>query len=130
MDKEQVLKHTLELLDYIEKENYLGYDPYDFYLSPYAKYIPKSILFLHLQNLCFYKAPHPTPVSFYQQEEDLFSIPWPLHNPPMQMNISALSRKAFYIHQCIYHADFRFLPPVLSDPLNDPRQIPEVFLPV
>ena len=50
MDKEQVLKHTLELLDYIEKENYLGYDPYDFYLSPYAKYIPKSILFLHLQT--------------------------------------------------------------------------------
>ena len=49
MDKEQILKHTLELLDYIEKENYLGYDPYDFYLSPYAKYIPKSILFLHLQ---------------------------------------------------------------------------------
>ena len=35
MDKEQVLKHTLELLDYIEKENYLGYDPYDFYLSSY-----------------------------------------------------------------------------------------------
>ena len=50
MDKEQILKHTLELLDYIEKENYLGYDPYDFYLSPYAKYIPKSILFLHLQK--------------------------------------------------------------------------------
>ena len=53
MDKEQVLKHTLELLDYIEKENYLGYDPYDFYLSPYAKYIPKSILFLHLQKFSY-----------------------------------------------------------------------------
>lgn len=38
---------VIELLSNIEKENYRGYDPYDFYLSPIAKYLPKSILFLH-----------------------------------------------------------------------------------
>ncbi len=51
MNKELVYKQTLKLLNYIEKEEYLGYDPYDFYLSPYAKYFPKSILFLHLQKV-------------------------------------------------------------------------------
>lgn len=50
MDKKILSEHIFELLEYIEKENYLGYDPYDFYLSPYARYIPKSILFLHLQK--------------------------------------------------------------------------------
>lgn len=51
MDYRTLHKHTIELLEYIENEKYLGYDPYDFYLSPYAKYFPKSILFLHLQKI-------------------------------------------------------------------------------
>lgn len=34
-------------MEHIEKDDLKGYDPYDFYLSPIAKYIPKSILFLH-----------------------------------------------------------------------------------
>ncbi|MBP5723787.1 MAG: hypothetical protein J6X18_09495 [Bacteroidales bacterium] len=38
---------ALELLEHVEQENLLGYDPYDFYLSPLAKYFPKSIYFLH-----------------------------------------------------------------------------------
>lgn len=47
MHKSDIENITLQLLEYIEKEQLLGYDPYDFYLSPIAKYIPKSILFLH-----------------------------------------------------------------------------------
>ena len=50
MNKEDVQRHTLELLETIERENYRGYDPYDFYLSPYSRFFPKSILFLHLQK--------------------------------------------------------------------------------
>ena len=50
MNREDVLRHTLELLETIERENYRGYDPYDFYLSPYSRFFPKSILFLHLQK--------------------------------------------------------------------------------
>lgn len=46
-----IYNNVLNLLEYIEKEEYFGYDPYDFYLSPYAKYFPKSILFLHLQKV-------------------------------------------------------------------------------
>ena len=45
-----LLSDALALLHQIEKENYLGYDPYDFYLSPIAKFLPKSIWFLHLQK--------------------------------------------------------------------------------
>lgn len=36
-----------ELVEHMEGNDLLGYDPYDFYLSPIAKYLPKSILFLH-----------------------------------------------------------------------------------
>lgn len=50
MNREDVQRHTLELLETIERENYQGYDPYDFYLSPYSRFFPKSILFLHLQK--------------------------------------------------------------------------------
>lgn len=50
MNREDVQRHTLELLETIERENYRGYDPYDFYLSPYSRFFPKSILFLHLQK--------------------------------------------------------------------------------
>lgn len=51
MNYNDIRMHSLELLQYIEKQNYLGYDPYDFYLSPVSKYLPKSILFLHLQKV-------------------------------------------------------------------------------
>lgn len=51
MNYNDIKTNTLDLLQYIENENYLGYDPYDFYLSPIAKYLPKSILFLHLQKV-------------------------------------------------------------------------------
>ncbi|MBO5865100.1 MAG: hypothetical protein J6Q73_03510 [Bacteroidaceae bacterium] len=51
MNNEFIYEQTLKLLEYIEKEEYLGYDPYDFYLSPYAKFFPKSILFLHIQKV-------------------------------------------------------------------------------
>lgn len=47
MNKAEIQGIVLQLLEYIEKEHLLGYDPYDFYLSPIAKYVPKSILFLH-----------------------------------------------------------------------------------
>lgn len=51
MNSKEIHKQVIKLLNYIENEEYLGYDPYDFYLSPYAKYFPKSILFLHLQKV-------------------------------------------------------------------------------
>lgn len=51
MERTELHNKALALLQHIEEENYLGYDPYDFYLSPIAKYLPKSILFLHLQKL-------------------------------------------------------------------------------
>lgn len=47
MNKAEIQLIALQLLEYIEGEHLLGYDPYDFYLSPIAKYVPKNILFLH-----------------------------------------------------------------------------------
>lgn len=51
MVKQVLFKVIKELLQYMEAEKLLGYDPYDFYLSPIAKYIPKSILFLHASKI-------------------------------------------------------------------------------
>lgn len=51
MNKIEIQNITLQLLEYIEKEKFSGYDPYDFYLSPISKYIPKSILFLHVAKV-------------------------------------------------------------------------------
>lgn len=51
MNRTEIQSIVLQLLEYIEEEHMLGYDPYDFYLSPVAKYVPKSILFLHAAKL-------------------------------------------------------------------------------
>ena len=51
MEKQIVNKVVEELLQSIENEDFLGYDPYDFYLSPIAKYLPGSILFLHASKI-------------------------------------------------------------------------------
>lgn len=51
MNKAEIQGIVLQLLEYIEDERLLGYDPYDFYLSPIAKYVPKSILFLHIAKV-------------------------------------------------------------------------------
>lgn len=51
MNKVEIQDIVLQLLEYVEEEHLLGYDPYDFYLSPIAKYVPKSILFLHASKV-------------------------------------------------------------------------------
>lgn len=51
MERTVIEKIVFELLQQMEDEKLLGYDPYDFYLSPIAKYLPKSILFLHASKI-------------------------------------------------------------------------------
>ena len=51
MEEYVIHKIVTDLLQYMEKDNLLGYDPYDFYLSPFAKYIPKSIFLLHVSKI-------------------------------------------------------------------------------
>lgn len=51
MNRVEIQNITIQLLEYIEKEHLLGYDPYDFYLSPISKCVLKNILFLHAAKI-------------------------------------------------------------------------------